>query len=215
MKSKKEIMIENINQVLHDVESKKINIPDVLKNLDGMSGNLYRIFINHLIKSFDKVNYLEVGCWKGSTAISALWGNLSHIEKYTIIDSWHEFGGPKQEFENNFQKHVGVKANLIDANCFKINPKDHQISNIDIYFYDGAHSENDHIQAITHFNGCFQDTFILIVDDYNWDYVVSGTQKGIELSNLHVDFKIVKSTPANGIKETWWNGVGIFVLSKK
>jgi hypothetical protein len=215
MKNKKEFFIETIKSVLTNVESGKLTIPDEIKNLEGMSGTLYRTFINYLLKSLNKVNYLEVGCWKGSTAISALYGNLSYIENYTIIDSWHEFGGPRKEFENNFLKHIGTKPNLIDANCFKINPKDHNISDIDVYFYDGAHSEQDHIQAVTHFKDSCNDCFILIIDDYNWDYVVSGTQKGIQLSNLNVDFELTKPTAANGVKDTWWNGVGIFVLSKK
>ena len=45
--------------------------PDVL-NMVGMSGRKYRHFINNLIRGLRDPNYLEIGCWMGSTLCSAV-----------------------------------------------------------------------------------------------------------------------------------------------
>lgn len=207
-------LINALKNSLHRTENGQNSLNEEILKLEGMSGTLYRKFINDLIKSLQDINYLEIGCWKGSTLISALYDNLYHINNYIAIDSWHEFGGPKEEFTNNFKKYIKQEPNLIDNNCFKVETDKIGIQNINIYFYDGGHSENDHIQALTHYFPLCDDCFIYIVDDYNWPHVVAGTYKGIINSNLKIVYETSKFTKGNGVKETWWNGVGIFVLKK-
>lgn len=54
--------------------------------LEGMSSFANRLFLNNLCEIGG--NYLEIGSWKGSTFISALYGNTC---KGTIIDFHQEF----------------------------------------------------------------------------------------------------------------------------
>ena len=63
--------------------------------MEGMSGKLYRMFINNLMRLMPEARYLEVGSWAGSTACAAMDRNVAKI---TCIDNWSLFGGPKDRF---------------------------------------------------------------------------------------------------------------------
>ena len=63
-------------------------LPDEIKFMSGMSGRKYRYLINNLISLIDNPRYLEIGCWAGSTACSALYGNKA---KAVCIDNWLKF----------------------------------------------------------------------------------------------------------------------------
>ena len=43
-------------------------LPSEIRDIDGMSGQKYRAFINNLVRSCPNPRYLEVGTWAGSTA---------------------------------------------------------------------------------------------------------------------------------------------------
>ena len=77
------------------------DLPPHLLELEGMSGQKYRRFINALMASLDRPNYLEIGCHKGSTACCALFSNQASA---TLIDNWSEFNAnsdAKEEFDAN------------------------------------------------------------------------------------------------------------------
>src|SRR5262245_19178599 len=52
-------------------------LPSEIRDIDGMSGQKYRVFINNLVSSCPNPSYLEVGSWAGSTATAALSGNCA------------------------------------------------------------------------------------------------------------------------------------------
>lgn len=214
MNAKSKILVDLVTTSLHRTENNLNDLNKDILMLEGMSGSLYRKFINDLVKSAKNINYLEIGCWKGSTLISALYNNIDSIKGYLAIDSWHEFGGPKNEFVDRCKKFLKQEPKLIDNNCFALDVNNIGIKEVDIYFYDGGHSELDHTMALTHYASVCNDQFIYIVDDYNWPSVIAGTYKGIIKSNLKIVHDVSKYTSANGTKDTWWNGVGIFVLEK-
>lgn len=205
--------IEIIDKLLIETEEKYKDLPDEIKALEGPSGLKYRYFIGRLLATIDRCRFLEIGCWKGSTAISALSGNLDKIDKYWLIDNWSLFGGPKEEFFKNFETVCKAKPNLLDVDCFNIDPSELDILDVDVYFYDGGHEFDEQAKALTHWVKSMNNTFIFIVDDTNWSWVKQGTKKGISDSNLNIamSWKFDTSTPDN---ETWWNGMYIYVLEK-
>ena len=149
--------------------------------------------------------------WKGSTAIAALRGNHKRLN-YTVIDDFSEFGGPRQEFVDNWKRLIGGEPNLIDQDCFSFNPIERGISNIDVYFYDGEHQEINQYRALQHYYDAMADTFIFMVDDWSWAKVQNGTYRAINelgFKTLHKQ-EFYGSDDSNG----WWNGCGIFVLQK-
>ena len=79
--------------------------------------------------------------------------------------------------------------------------------------YDGCHDEVSHFRALNHFEECLDDEFIYIVDDWNRSKIQRGTFKSIAKNGMETLFK--KEITYDDINpQTWWNGIGIFVLKK-
>ena len=70
----------------------------------GLSTLLQNAFLNHLISSFEKVNYMEVGVYHGATIASALSGNEKVLNKVTINDNWNWGNAQYDIFERNIIK---------------------------------------------------------------------------------------------------------------
>lgn len=206
-------LIESAFEKANKYESK---INNFIINLDGMTGTKTRHFYNNLL-NFADARYLEVGTWKGSSVCSAMYGNNATV---LCIDNWSEFGGPKNEFLNNFEKFKGINnARFIEENCFRIETSN--LPKFNIYLYDGNHSAISHYLALDHFYNCLDDIFIFMVDDWNWADVRNGTKESIQQFNLKVLFeKEIRLTNDNShtpqpiASETWWNGLYVAVLQK-
>jgi len=192
--------------------SEPTTLPDSVFTIQGYSGTLYKQFINRLLSRDIVKNYLEIGVWKGSTAIPALYGNQNRV-KHWVIDNWNMDKTSRDIFVSNFQTHLGCSPNLIEQDCFDVDLDTNGIKDIDVYFYDGEHEKEDHKKALTHYYDSLNNDFIFIVDDWGWDKVQLGTYNAISELNLKIQqfAEAVDSNNPNG----WWNGCGIFLLSKQ
>ena len=200
--------------------SMEFKIPDWIRYMDGASGKKYRYFINNLIGSLDDARYLEVGTWAGSTACSALYGNKV---KTICIDNWSEFGGPKNLFFSNIDK---IKSEDIDFSFIEsdFNAVDYTgIGKFNVYMYDGDHSRENQYNGISKVLPALDDTFLLIVDDWNWERVRFGTFDAINDNSLKVISSIEIKTlqqevwwapDINGPYSDWHNGYFIALIKK-
>lgn len=165
-------------------------------------------------------NYLEVGSYLGSTGSAVL--RSSSIEKATFVDHWQDQVQPangevlpsnsKQRFiENikNFKNNRPLKV----FDCDMLSVDKSEISNIDFFFYDGAHDFQSTSDAIRYYASCLSNEAIIMVDDANWDGVVDGAEDGIEKAGLEVLFKKIWLNNQES-KEQWWNGFFIAVVKK-
>ncbi len=209
-------LIEHITTSFEKAEREESKLTEELLAIPGMSGRKTRHLYNNLLNCPD-ARYLEVGSWRGSTACAAMFKNKAIV---TCIDNWSEFGGPKDDFIANFARFSGEnQTNFIESNCFSVN-----VSNLpkyNIYLYDGEHSYESHYNALIHFIDCMDDTFIFIVDDWNWKRVRDGTMNSIHALNLSVLYeKEIRTTnndehPEDGGKPwPWHNGVYVALLKK-
>ena len=194
-------------------------IPDWIKFMSGMSGKKYRYLINNLISLITDARYLEIGCWAGSTACSALYGNQV---KALCIDNWSEFTdsrtinpalnvkNPKKEFEINTKKVISEKINY------------NEVGKFNIYVFDGPHEMKDHYDGITIVQPSLDDVFILIVDDWNISKVRQGTLNAISDLSIKIISKIEIMTTQNNVVpkllqcqfSDWHNGYLIAVCEK-
>lgn len=205
-----------IESSLLNAENNISNISQEIIDLDGMSGTKTRHFYNNLLNT-DDARYLEIGVWKGSSTCSAMYKNKANI---ICIDNWSEFGGPKDEFVNNFNKFKGENnATFIESDCFKVDIS--KLPKFNIYMYDGNHTNESHYKALLHYYDCLDDIFIFIVDDWNWQDVRDGTFNSIKKLNLKIlfDRRIRLTwdnsvTPEPQLSKTWWNGIYIAILQK-
>lgn len=191
-------------------------IPDI-HAIPGMTGFMTRCFYNNLLEMED-VRFLEIGCWSGSSSCSLMYGNKS---QGVMMDNFSSFGGPKETFLDNFEKYRGENdVVFLEADCFQVDLS-HLESKFNVFIPDGDHSENSHYKYIEHYLPCMEGIFILVVDDWNWASVRNGTFRGIETFNLGVIFKKEirltdndEHTPPEQARETWHNGICVFVLVK-
>jgi hypothetical protein len=224
----KQIYIDHINKCFELAEKGKSKIDTYIKtwtdHTEGMTGLKTRHFYNNLL-SFDDSRYLEIGTYAGSSACSALCGNkavATIIDNFSYIDNdGNLMPHIKEQFLKNFTKYKGDnQANFIEADCFSLNVN--ELGKYNIYLYDGDHSRDAHHDALKHFLPVLDDTFIFIVDDWNWADVRSGTFSAIENLNLTIDAKWEIKLTDNDMhtpdtetaRATWHNGIFVSVLTK-
>ena len=213
--------IKHLEKSFENAENGISDINHDIIMMEGMTGTKTRHFYNNLLKLPD-ARYLEVGTWKGSSVCSAMCNNKA---KVVCIDNWTQFGGPRNEFEYNFNKFKGKNdAVFIESDCFTVN-KD-LLGKSNIYLFDGEHSQKSHYKALEYFLPCLDDTFIFIIDDWNWPDVRIATDNAINNNKLNIlwnkEIRLTNNdmhtheTP-DGFQiasNTWWNGISVFVLQK-
>jgi hypothetical protein len=193
------------------------SITEEIMEMKGMSGRQTRHFYNALLK-MDDARYLEIGTWMGSSVCSAMCGNKATV---VCIDNWSEFDGPKDMFIQYFTKYKGENtARFIEADCFKLDVS--TLPKFNIFLYDGAHDEESHYKALTHYYDCLDETFIFIVDDWMWPHVREATYRSIKdlglttLYSREINTRVEGSTPIEdyAAKKQWWDGIFVAVLHK-
>jgi len=207
----------HIDNAFINAEKGISKITEHILTMDGMSGRKTRHFYNNLL-NIEDARYLEIGVWKGSSVCAAMCENKATV---VAIDNWSEFYGPKGEFLQNFTRYIGNNsAYFIEDDCFKVDIT--QLPRFNIYMYDGEHSADSHYKALVHYYECLDDTFIFIVDDWNWPQVRSGTLDSFKQLNLSVLYeREIRTTnddthPIHGSPEqlAWHNGIYVAILQK-
>lgn len=204
-------LIEHVTNSIKNAELGISQLNSEILNLEGMSSDKVRHFLNNIC-SLENGKYLEIGVWKGSTFISALYKNT--LQDAIAVDNWALFSGPKDTFQKNISHFLeNTIYTFYESDCFKFDLK--KIKNkINIYFYDGGHTFEDQKLAFTYYNEIFADTFIAIVDDYNWIEVQNGTQKAFKELGYNILFEQFLPSSHNGDTTSWWNGIYVAVISK-
>jgi hypothetical protein len=190
--------------------------------LDGMSGRRYRIFINQLMRLLGSdARYLEVGSWKGSTLASAIEGNKGHA---CCIDNWSEYGGPREDFFANIAAiRTDATLEVIESDFRDVRYSSIKGGPFNVYVFDGPHNEQDHYEGIRRAQHALADSYTLIVDDWNWLGVRTGTLKALIDAGLRVDHAIEIRTTKNDShppdkytrgKSDWHNGYFIAQVRK-
>jgi hypothetical protein len=203
----------SIKDAQHGISS----ISDEIIQMPGMSGTKTRHFYNNLLKYIPNPVYLEIGTWKGSSVCSAMYNNVATV---VCIDNWSEFDGPKKEFLTHFEKFKGANfISFIEKDCFKVNIS--TLPTFNIFMYDGNHSEESHYKALVHYIDCMENTFVYVVDDWNWEQVRKGTKRATHDLGLKVTYeKEIRTSmdesvpPEPTLSQEWWNGIGIYILEK-
>ena len=202
--------IEHVVKAIEDSTNNVSKIDDRVLSLEGMSNRKVRHLLNN-IASLKDCNYLEIGCHKGSTIVSALFKN--QIKNHWEIDS---FSDPiKSEFIKNFTSILGYPPNLINKDYLSFNPiEDYVIKDVDVYFYDGEHTNKNQKTAISYYLNSMKNEFIYVCDDWFWWDVIQETKETIKELNLTVLYEKILPQNTDTNKDLWWNGVYVGVLKK-
>lgn len=180
---------ELLNFVRNAIDQSERFLSKVPESMLSFGGKMTSPRTRHLLNnicSLPDTRYLEIGTHKGASLICALFKNS--VNYAYGIDNWSEFGGPKEEFYDNLNKYIpNYPCKHITADSFQLDVK--TLPKFNIYFYDGGHAIIDQEKAFTHYNSCFEDTFIAIVDDWMWDQVRVGTYNAFNKLNYTLLFE--------------------------
>ena len=186
-------------------------LPQEIFNLPGYSNIYNRIILNSIVEQTPDSRYLEIGCWQGSTSCSAMYGNSV---KMICIDNFSEndslgFSDQKILLENlEKYKNENVYYRFINSDFREVVYS--SLGKHNIYFYDGPHDKKDHYDALVYTQNALEDTFILIVDDWNWEHVRQGTLDSISDNK----FKIISDIRVISRTTLWNNGYYLAVIQK-
>lgn len=190
-------------------------LPEEIYGIVGYTSNRVKNLLNNIGKMKGCV-FMEVGCWQGSTFVSALHGNP--FAKAIAISNWEDMRAEhaKRKFYANMGWYLKPRFDditVIDLNCWDVDVA--KISQkVNYYFYDGDHERSSHRGALVHFYDVLHRTFIYVVDDFNDKEVQEGTYEAIKELKLNTRFMTYLPSRQDGDKANWWNGVGVFLLDK-
>jgi hypothetical protein len=195
-------------------------LPQGILDLEGMSSWGNRLILNNLCEGNGR--YLEIGSWKGSTFISALYNNPNcigtSIDHHQEFDSNCIFATTAENLRDNCAKNLtnGEKYELITADCFNFKfPEKRQY---DIYFYDGLHRFEDQYKAIEYYYDSLKPFFFYICDDYSIKSCEKATPAAFDMMDIEVisDHKLFGNQIIPASTNTgFWNGFYVAFCVKK
>jgi hypothetical protein len=214
-----------VNTAFEKSMDNKSKCSDFTLNIEGLTSHKVKHFLNNLCDAKD-VRYLEVGTWHGATFCSAIEGNTiqavcidswhtNDIEPMREVDGWQsKDGNPLKIFQENLAKVKG--ANVVAGYNEPVESLD--LTKIphtsNIVFYDGDHTYEQTKNFLDRYYDKFEETMVLVVDDWNWTQIQEATNKHIEEKEYKVLYtKEIKTTGED--PDDYWNGLGVFVLRKK
>lgn len=199
-------LIDKVKKAIKDAENEKSKLSKDILEIIGMSSTKVRCLLNNLCHP--KTNYLEIGTWQGSTLFSAAYENKGN---FIGVDNFTKFGRPKKEFYENKEK-FGKNTTFFEQNSWTVDLE--KLPKIDVYFYDGAHSEENQYKAFTYFNPIFKKQFIAVIDDWNRPHIRRGTLRAFKELNYKILFDWERKTRKVGDTQDFWNGIYLVVVEK-
>lgn len=210
---REDLLINHVKKSIALAEKRISKLTPGVLAVEGMTSPKIKHLLNNLC-TLPQTSYLEIGVWKGATFTAALYANHDSIQQAVGIDNWSERGGPEAEFKNNCCTFIAnVSYQFYTHDSFTIHKDGLFNAPVDIYFYDGNHSEEAQMKAFTYYDSLFAPTFIAIVDDWNHEPARIGTKKSFEKLGYTVVFE--RELPGYHNEIEWWNGLYIAVVTKK
>jgi hypothetical protein len=215
--AKKNPQVDGKIQLVVDGLINSVNRPiDV--DVPGLTSERVKQLLNYL--GAHSTKYLEIGSFLGATLASTIKDNT--LTAYAV-DNWANNIAPangnsvpenkKSSFIENVKRYKGNNTiKIFDSDFAKVNRE--EISDVDLFFYDGDHSEIATKMAVKYFSPCFADTAILVFDDANWAGVVSGAMSGISETDFDVLYE-KKLLNSEEDPTQWWNGLFILVIKRR
>lgn len=192
----------NIKQAIEDADYLISKLtPEFITSLDGLSSPKVWHLLNNLVAQSD--TYLEVGVFKGSTLLAALYNNNPYA---VAVDNFSMAPDTRAEF---FKNTKGKKFTFIEGDAFSLKLKKIK-KPIKLYFYDGHHSPEAQFKAIEYYLPALADEFVYVCDDFDRKKVSIYTHEVIK----HFGLKVVEFHHLTGPDKEWWEGIGIIKLKK-
>lgn len=208
---------EFIDNAIQNAVEGKSNLTQDILNVRGFSTPTIRHLFNNLCNI--EGTYLEVGLFCGASFCASFNKNCTAIGIEDHSQDFSEgFEKVKEELKDNLRmfKYRAKEVQVHYADCFSID-KSLLPDNINIYSYDGWHSEEHQTKALPYFFDKMADKFIWIIDDINWDYVWTGTNNGLIQLRDYIEVEHCRVLRGYQLQNDpiFHNGVAIYLINKK
>ena len=216
--------IEHIQQSISKANNFESKLSSEVLGIKGMSGSKNRHLLNNLL-SFGNLSYLEVGCWRGSTACSSMYKN--ELSQCVLIDNFSEFGEDffkiDSEWDNGIPVRDDLKLNLEKFGCKNYIFKDADLFSVnlslykkfDVFFYDGCHDFEPQKESLEYVFDNLNNRFLFISDDYCFPVVKKAVDESIaEIINKSIPIIEIKLEREEPINDNWWHGLYIGLFDK-
>lgn len=154
-----EKLVRHLERSIYAADLGISKLPVDIYYIDGMSSPKGRRLLNSLCE-MPGTRYLEIGCWKGSTLVSALRDNQHSVDMAVAIDNYSEFQEPLFTNSINFDgsplKNDRVPLSLESIKT-QFEENVHKYLNMDFWCFDFPHS-NDQLKFID--GDCFDPQVI-------------------------------------------------------
>ncbi len=175
--------------------------------LPGFSSAANRRLLNDAVATVPQARILEVGSYKGSTAVAMCHGNA--VECIHMIDNHSEFGDTRAELQATCER-FGLPATIHDRDWFAPLPADtFGGTKFSVYLYDGPHEEEHHARELAIAWPHLADAFVYIVDDYSWEKVHRGCDAGMLALGGRMNVVSRNVYPSDRLNDAdgYWNGL--------
>lgn len=187
---------------------------DVL-DIDGFSSAKTRRLLNDAVATMPSASVLEVGSYLGSTAVAMCYGN--DVQRIHLVDNYSEFGNTRQYLAATAER-FGLPATIHDLDFFSTLPDGvFGGTKFTVYHYDGPHDEDRHAEELAIAWPHLADSFLYIVDDYSWDQVHRGCERGMKAmrDRMTVTIRERHESSVTNDRDGYWNGVMLAWCEKK
>jgi hypothetical protein len=192
--------------------------PEVIApDVKGMTSAKVRWILNTIAGALPPDEaYLEVGCWAGSTLISALMDNEA-VKAYAC-DDWK--GLPEQRRLTDWQSPAPLfyenlaryKGRIPDVSVFNGDFREMFASKwigskVGAYFYDADHGDQATMEGILLAKEVLAPSVIIVIDDWDYGKARRGAKNGVAALNPS-KVRLVELSAEDGC----YNGLGIYHL---
>lgn len=217
-------LVERVIRAIDGAVDNNSNFNPNKYDVIGLSSNKVRHFLNNMCSERGTV-YADVGCYMGSTLFAALMGN-SAVRAYAVDDFSDDTVKPmRKELRKDFEvespadRFVQNFQNYKNPNCsigLVMKPISEVIFNPDykpqVVFYDAQNEPKYMVPNLEHIHSQCDNSYVLIVDDANFQGVVSSTDEFLKDKKAIYKRLITTETPEDA--NDWWNGLYIIVIEK-
>ena len=198
-------------------------IPQILE-IHGITSRRIKSLLNNIC-DMKSVVYLELGVFRGSTLIAAMYKN--DIKKAYAVDNFNY--DPIEPGKYNEKGWPSIRRAFNDA-CIRYGLSDNlvllekavqevditEISEpVNVVFYDCWPAKTGNmVDNLKHVLGSLDSVFILIISEYSSKSTKTAATKFIEDNNLITHYTEELKTMGVRNANSWWSGIGIYVLEK-
>lgn len=192
-----------------------------LVEVQGMSSPRVCRFLNALVRHMEPhEHYLEIGTWQGLTLLSAAHNNPDKqcfaCDKFRFWGRHTGLGSRvRRAFFSNLKRYqdASAKIRFFEMRSEQLFSKHLVQPPVGVYFYDGDHSRQGTREGIEAAAPLLSEQAVVLVDDWNDPNIQRGTYEAFLNANLKVTW--MRSLDGDHTQRGWWNGLGVFYVSKR